>query len=193
MDTYTITKNGVTFEIDRQTSKYGENRVAAHLDGKTAIGQLPGIPTRAYPRIEFTFNTDQWLHERADFRGWVVDDYETDEDLRQRPTDTCTFDLTNEEAAALTAWRTPYAPQAVPVPSAQPVPEPQAVDFDSGLGIGGLSRYEEPPAIPSVAALERYERMLEQATTCTRCGASSLDGAMFTTLAGGDVCDDCVG
>ena len=27
---------------------------------------------------------------------------------------------------------------------------------------------------------------------CRRCHTSSLDGAMFTTVAGGNVCDDCI-
>lgn len=71
-------------------------------------------------------------------------------------------------------------------------PDESPFDFDSGgFGIGGLARYEEKPFIPSERALKRYEKALQQATTCRVCGSS--DGAMFTTIAGGDVCDDCVG
>lgn len=66
---------------------------------------------------------------------------------------------------------------------------------DSGIiGIGGIGIYaeNEMPYIPSVASIERYNRRVRQATVCRRCGASSLDGAMFTTIAGGDICDDCM-
>lgn len=66
-------------------------------------------------------------------------------------------------------------------------------DFsESGLGIGGLATYEETPVIPSERQLERLERLLATEQICKRCGASSLDGAMFTTLGGSCICDDCV-
>lgn len=64
-------------------------------------------------------------------------------------------------------------------------------DFDSGLGIGGLGRHQEKPIIPTVAQMERMEKLEAQATTCRRCGQSDLDGAMFTTGGGGSICDDC--
>ena len=64
-------------------------------------------------------------------------------------------------------------------------------DFDKGFGIGGLGRYVEDPIIPTVAQIERHEKMEAQATFCSRCGESdAFDGAMFTT-GGGNVCDDC--
>ena len=47
--------------------------------------------------------------------------------------------------------------------------------------------------LPSVAALARAEARIARSTRCCRCGASSLDGAMFTTVAGGNICDDCIG
>jgi hypothetical protein len=66
-------------------------------------------------------------------------------------------------------------------------------DFDQGFGIGGLSRHEEKPVVPSEKALERYERLQREARYCRLCGQSDVfDGAMFTTL-GGDICDDCAG
>ena len=67
-------------------------------------------------------------------------------------------------------------------------------DFShSGLGIGGLSSYEEPTVIPTVKQMERLEKMEQRATRCRRCGQSDeFDGAMFTT-GGGNVCDDCFG
>jgi hypothetical protein len=82
-------------------------------------------------------------------------------------------------------------------PAGQPPqpPDESPYDFDSGgFGIGGLGRYEEPPVIPSAKALERYERLEKRATYCRQCGQSDVfDGAMFTTLAGSGLCDDCVG
>ena len=66
-------------------------------------------------------------------------------------------------------------------------------DFDRGFGIGGLARHEEPPLVPSLAAIERVEAMERRATVCRRCGQSDeFDGAMFTT-GGGNICDDCFG
>ncbi len=65
------------------------------------------------------------------------------------------------------------------------------VDFDSGLGIGGLGRHIEQPVVPTIAAIERVERTEKTAIYCRKCGQSDVwDGAMFTT-GGGDVCDDC--
>jgi hypothetical protein len=66
-------------------------------------------------------------------------------------------------------------------------------DTDAGLGIGGISNDQSMPVVPSVQAAARYERMLANATVCRRCGESSLDGAMFTTLSGSGICDDCAG
>ena len=65
---------------------------------------------------------------------------------------------------------------------------------DAIFGIGGVGQFEEneAPMVPSEAALKRYERMLATEVICRYCGASSLDGAMFTTL-GGNICDDCAG
>ena len=67
------------------------------------------------------------------------------------------------------------------------------LDFShSGLGIGGLAHYDEPPVVPSVAAIKRAEKIEAEMQTCRRCGASDLlDGAMFTTMAGSGYCDDC--
>ena len=65
-------------------------------------------------------------------------------------------------------------------------------DFShSSLGIGGLATYEETPVVPSLAAIERAQRLMDTDVVCRRCNASkNFDGAMFTT-GGGNVCDDC--
>ena len=65
-------------------------------------------------------------------------------------------------------------------------------DTDSGLGIGGISNDQQIPAIPTVEAIKRVHQMHQSDTICRRCGASkNFDGAMFTTLAGSNICDDC--
>lgn len=67
-----------------------------------------------------------------------------------------------------------------------------SLDFStSGLGIGGLATFQETPIIPTIAQIERVERLENEMIVCRHCGASDIfDGAMFTT-GGGDVCDDC--
>ena len=61
----------------------------------------------------------------------------------------------------------------------------------SGLGIGGLANYEEPPVVPSVVAIERVQHLMDIDVICRCCGASkTFVGAMFTT-GGGYICDDC--
>ena len=62
------------------------------------------------------------------------------------------------------------------------------------LGIGAIGIYaaNEMPVIPSIEGLARLEKRLASEQVCKRCGASSLDGAMFTTIAGSGVCDDCI-
>jgi len=65
-------------------------------------------------------------------------------------------------------------------------------DFShSGLGIGGINNDQSMPEIPSLATMERIERLESTDVICRRCGASkNFDGAMFTT-GGGNICDDC--
>lgn len=68
----------------------------------------------------------------------------------------------------------------------------QTMDIDSGLGIGGINNDQSMPFVPSAAALKRVQRMHDTDTVCRRCGASAkFDGAMFTTLGGTNICDDC--
>jgi len=68
----------------------------------------------------------------------------------------------------------------------------QSMDVDSGLGIGGINNDQAMPFIPSVRAIERVQKMHDTDTICKRCGASAnFDGAMFTTLGGSNICDDC--
>jgi len=66
---------------------------------------------------------------------------------------------------------------------------------DRIIGIGQLKTYQknEQQVIPSEQALKRHDEKIRRAQVCRRCGASELDGAMFTTLAGSGICDDCVG
>jgi len=68
-------------------------------------------------------------------------------------------------------------------------------DFDrTGLGIGGLGRHVEEPAVPTVQQMERLEQMEQSAQYCKRCRHSDVfDGAMFTTDPGSGLCDDCYG
>ena len=66
-------------------------------------------------------------------------------------------------------------------------------DTDSGLGIGGINDDQQIPAIPTAQAIKRVQQLRNTDTVCRRCGASkNFDGAMFTTLAGSNICDDCV-
>ncbi len=77
---------------------------------------------------------------------------------------------------------------------AQPAPAGtwQSMDTDSGLGIGGINNDQTLPFVPSAAAIGRVQRMHDTDTVCRRCGASAnFDGAMFTTLGGSNICDDC--
>ena len=65
-------------------------------------------------------------------------------------------------------------------------------DFDRGFGIGGLERYTEPPTILTREQLKKLEQMEASDQRCHKCGASkNFDGAMFTTLGGSGICDDC--
>lgn len=73
-----------------------------------------------------------------------------------------------------------------------PVAEYQSMDIDSGLGIGGINNDQSMPIIPSLRAMERVQKMHDTDTICKRCGQSAnFDGAMFTTLGGSNICDDC--
>lgn len=66
-------------------------------------------------------------------------------------------------------------------------------DTDSGLGIGGINNDQSIPVIPSARALARVQRLSDTDKVCIRCGASKhFDGAMFTTIAGSGICDDCI-
>lgn len=99
-----------------------------------------------------------------------------------------TFKLSRNEVHALEeSWQIRQI-----VEQSQPQAAEHSYDFSSsGLGIGGLSHYEEPVIVPTVAQIERYERKMATAITCRRCGQNDVyGGAMFTT-GGGDICDDC--
>ena len=68
----------------------------------------------------------------------------------------------------------------------------QTMDIDSGLGIGGINNDQSAPFVPSAAAIARVQHLHDTDTVCRRCGASAhFDGAMFTTLGGSNICDDC--
>lgn len=68
-------------------------------------------------------------------------------------------------------------------------------DFDrAGLGIGGLSRQIEKPAVLTIKQIKYLRRLEHKATRCRRCGQSDVfDGAMFTTDPSSGLCDDCYG
>lgn len=102
-----------------------------------------------------------------------------------------TLGLSDEQACKLAGTDITWYPKDEP--ETAPTEPESPHDFSGGFGIGGLGRYIEPPIIPSAAALEREERREARAIVCKRCGGSELTGAMFTTCAGGDVCDDCFG
>lgn len=71
-------------------------------------------------------------------------------------------------------------------------PKSKLHDTDSGLGIGGINNDQTIPTIPTIAGLGRVEKMQATDIVCKRCGASkNFDGAMFTTLGGQKICDDC--
>jgi hypothetical protein len=66
-------------------------------------------------------------------------------------------------------------------------------DTDSGLGIGGINNDQSITFIPSLKAIEKVQKMHDTDTICRRCHSSkNFDGAMFTTLGGENICDDCV-
>ncbi len=65
-------------------------------------------------------------------------------------------------------------------------------DFDRGFGIGGLGRQVAKDTLTPRQA-ERKAQAERETKYCSICGASELDGAMFSTDAGGNVCDDCFG
>jgi len=100
-----------------------------------------------------------------------------------------TLGLTDRQAETLTGGDEQAQPD---VPAQTLVDSVVSYDFsESGLGIGGLATYQETPMIPTVAAIERVERLEAEMIVCRRCGASDVfDGAMFTD-GGGDICDDC--
>lgn len=63
------------------------------------------------------------------------------------------------------------------------------------LGIGGIGIFaeNEKPTIPTARQIERMERLDREAIRCRICGQTDIfDGAMFTTIRGGDICDDCL-
>ena len=100
-----------------------------------------------------------------------------------------TLGLTDRQAEILVGDDEQAQPD---VPAQTLVDSAVSYDFsESGLGIGGLGAYDEKPIIPTVAAIQRVERLEAEMIVCRRCGASDVfDGAMFTD-GGGDICDDC--
>ena len=107
-----IQRNSVTIEINQTTDQYGHNRAVARIDGRqVAVGEVPGIPDQAYPRIVFSMKPPAELYEQADSRGKFVDNEytESEKSINARPIDTCTFNLTDAEAQQITRWRFPAA------------------------------------------------------------------------------------
>src|SRR3990167_8165932 len=74
----------------------------------------------------------------------------------------------------------------------QPQEAKYQAEISSGLGIGGINNDQSMPIIPSARAIERVQKMHDTDTICRKCGASeNFDGAMFSTLGGSNICDDC--
>lgn len=174
--TVTIEQNGITFEI-RESLRVQ----ATGPNGETANGSLAnsgGRHVRIYPRIEFWFGAERWIEKYCDHRYWNVDDYETDDAINRRPTDSGTFDLSEAQRSEIQAW---YDSTRAPMP--QPISVAPAVQHNAEpiFAIGGINR-GDGAEIP--APWPRYGR------TCRICGETESLGAMFTTI-GGDVCDDC--
>jgi len=178
---YTLNRGGLVLEI-------GENlRVVARRleDGATARGELEnsgGQRPRIYPRLRFLFHMGQrWIEPHCDHRYWHLDDFETAEESEARPTDSGIFDLSPEEVTALQVWSDAIPRQSPPATRRAPVAAPSSVE--PIFAIGGLNSgdgAEVSTAWPKAGKI------------CRSCGSAESDGAMFTTLAGGDLCDDCV-
>lgn len=65
-------------------------------------------------------------------------------------------------------------------------------DTDSGLGIGGINNDQSAPFVPSIKAAQKMDATNKRTRKCCRCGQTdTYHGAMFTTLSGGNICDDC--
>lgn len=105
-----------------------------------------------------------------------------------------TLGLTEEQAEILAGDTRPEPAQAMLIeenPSGRALGASPHDFSHSGLGIGGLAHYEEPPIVPTLEQIERMEKLESRARHCRRCGATDVfDGAMFTN-GGGDICDDC--
>ena len=65
-------------------------------------------------------------------------------------------------------------------------------DTDSGLGIGGINNDQALPAAPTIAGIRNAQKRLDNDIVCKRCHSRKSDGAMFTTMAGSGICDDCI-
>lgn len=179
MDTYTLTKNGVTFTIERS------GRTTATMNGSTAIGWLAGpLPVLVYPRIEFEFHAPKWLMERADSTYRPLDEYDDPEDAL--PPNSADFTLTDDDVCAIREWLM-SGDGVVAQPQQERAPREHYAGGDTEpiepiYAIGGLNRgdgAELPLPYPKIGRC------------CRICGAAESDGAMFTTMAGGDICDDC--
>jgi len=92
---------------------------------------------------------------------------------------------TPDEEGVSEYWESRSEIQVLP---STPVSEP--ADFDQGLGIGGLGRYEELPPTPTAKQIQTEQQRVAKLRRCRRCGALE-GGAMFTTDPERRVCDDC--
>ena len=96
-DAYAAPTNGI---VPERSSKDGGS---LYRGGR--VESYSGDPTKGFwPRIRFSFKPMRWLLDAADRRYWSVDDYETDEETKMRPLDSCDFDLTDEECNELAAF-----------------------------------------------------------------------------------------
>lgn len=123
-----ITVRGIRMVLrDGFDARYREGVVDAYLDRRHVFGQLQ------YNRVSFSFQPADkfpWLHELADRRYWILD--ESDETTPDRPHDGCSFDLTDEQIAALVGDQ--------PQPEPEPAPTVVVREVTQEFGIGGINR-----------------------------------------------------
>ena len=156
------------------------------VDAYGPEGQPAAFGRLAYNRVEFYFqrqNKYPWLHEQADRRAWIVDDYETG--TPNRPYDTCTYELTDEQTAVLVADVTPA--------ETEPTPEISGpVERVQEFGIGGINRDADQGA-ETEALIESVSRAAEIDTTDWRmcdCG-HRCPSELVMSASMGTSCPDC--
>lgn len=111
-NTFTLTRSNIRFDIDTTPDQHGTLRVIATNGTDTQAGTINRRTTGEYQStVEFSncqnnfspLPPANWLLDAADRRSWHTDDHEDDDMVRARGYDACTFALTVDEVAAITA------------------------------------------------------------------------------------------